>query len=168
MFNILIDELKTVNHLLNNDYDLLASLGIDLLKANDKELLPAFVLSRHKDGINSSYLAAACQCFYLFFRLHSLSDQETRKIILLGDYFFSRFMELLMLSGNIALLDHFSNFVINKSQSKTFNKEFALGELLPFISYILQKTKKETKRETTKEYATSIYTKNIIRPAGLN
>ena len=153
MLKVLPENLKKVEDLLDEDYSLLVDLGINLNGNREKELLPAFVLSMYQDGVNTSYLAAACQCFYLFFHFHSLKNQEIRKNILLGDYFFSRFMELLITSGNICLLDYFSGFVIEKSQKKDFNKEFALGELLPFISSVLKEAKKETKVRPAKELA---------------
>ena len=168
MLIVFSKEMKMVDNLLEEDYALLADLNINLLETAQRNIIPAFVLSRYKAGRNASYLAAACQCFYLFFHFHSLQNTQTRKNILLGDYFFSRFMELLITSDNISLLDHFSNYVIIKGQNKDFNKEFALGELLPFISSILKEANKEVNHSVDKAYSPAVYGEKAIRPIGLN
>ena len=146
MLKELPQEMKITDRILAKDYLLLSDLALPLKDKWEKNIVPAFVFYLHRNGHHTAQLAAACQCFYLFFRFHSLDDGETRKNILLGDYFFSRFLELLVLSGNNHLLPRFCQFVMTKCQQPPA-KSFSLGELLPFISLICKESLKGNEKK---------------------
>lgn len=84
--------------------------------------------------------AAACQCFYLFRRLHTMVEEHPEQVTLLGDYFFSRFSHFLIPIDSTRLIDLFSEYLkgdaLRQSEGK---KDFDPDGYLRFI------------RETAKE-----------------
>ena len=147
MLKSLPEEIKTTDRILAQDYQLLADLGLPLKDKRERGLIPAFVFSLHGNNCLTPYLAAACQCFYLFFRFHTALNEETRKNILLGDYFFSRFLELLLLSNNYQLLSYFCQYVTEKCQDQNFAEHFSQYELLPLIQTVCKESQKGKNKE---------------------
>lgn len=80
------------------------------------------------NGVYSAELAAACQCFYLFRKLHSMLQNYPTWATLLGDYFFSQFSKNLIPIDSVALTDSFSRYLTADTQA-SFNTQ----EYLSFI-----------------------------------
>lgn len=62
-------------------------------------------------------LAAACQSFYWFRRLHAGPEGTTPAGILLGDYFFSRFSQCMIPLDSPRLVDAFAAFLTRDAQT---------------------------------------------------
>jgi hypothetical protein len=75
-------------------------------------------------GKNADEFAAACQCFYLFRRLHGLVSDYPDWATLLGDYFFSQFSKYLIPLDSVPLIDSFSRFLTHDTQSAAEHNEY--------------------------------------------
>lgn len=79
--------------------------------------------------------AAACQCFYLFRRLHRLVEDSPQTATLLGDYFFSRFSVHLIPIDSPRLIDRFSEYLKTDTRKEAAGAEaFDLTQYLAFIT----------------------------------
>ena len=79
-------------------------------------------------GENAAEFSAACQCFYLFRKLHGMVADYPEWATLLGDYFFSQFSKNLIPLDSVALTDAFAAFLSADTQSA-----LGLEEYLNFI-----------------------------------
>ncbi len=79
-------------------------------------------------GKNAAELAAACQSFYLFRKLHSMAGDYPEWATLLGDYFFSQFSKNLIPLDSVPLTDSFAAYLSADTQSA-----LCLEEYLEFI-----------------------------------
>lgn len=68
-------------------------------------------------GKYSSEFAAACQCFYLFRKLHSMIQEYPAMATLLGDYFFSQFSRNLIPLDSVPLINAFSSYLAAEIQA---------------------------------------------------
>ena len=68
-------------------------------------------------GKHSAEFAAACQCFYLFRKLHTMVEEYPKWATLLGDFFFSQFSKILIPLDNVQLINEFSRFLNSDTQS---------------------------------------------------
>lgn len=79
--------------------------------------------------------AAACQCFYLFRRLHAMAEACPETATLLGDYYFSQFSVHLIPIDSPRLIDCFSEYLKWDTKQETAGeKEFDLAHYLSFIT----------------------------------
>lgn len=75
-------------------------------------------------GAYAIEFAAACQCFYLFRKLHGLVKEYPTWATLLGDYFFSQFSKHLIPLDSVQLTDSFSRYLTRDTQSTQGNEEY--------------------------------------------
>ena len=77
---------------------------------------------------------AACLCFYLFRKLHGMTEREPERATLLGDYFFSRFSHHLIPIDNTRLIDLFSGYL--KRDVKRVGKEGPSFDMEGYLEFI--------------------------------
>ncbi len=80
------------------------------------------------DGPYAEKLAAACQCFYYFRKLHGRVTAHPTCATLLGDYFFSQFSKNIMPLDSVPLTDAFSAYLKKDIQSP--------GTIAAYIAFI--------------------------------
>lgn len=86
------------------------------------------------DGPNVVALAAACQCFYYFRKLHGMVREYPTWSTLLGDYFFSKFSKNLIPIDSVPLTDAFSAYLKNDiKSSRDVNDYIAFIRGLPAV-----------------------------------
>jgi len=73
---------------------------------------------------NAEFLAAACQCFWLFRRLHEMSGQHPVYATLLGDWFFSAFSKSLIPLDSVELNDTFAELLAQDTQTSVSQEEY--------------------------------------------
>jgi hypothetical protein len=107
--------MKGYTETLRTDVDALLQEGYRLWEATDLPPLEAEARYAGADAAGAIYsgpqatkFAAACQCFYLFRRLHLQAESFPETAALLGDYFFSRFSAHLIPLDNVPLIRAFS------------------------------------------------------------
>jgi hypothetical protein len=103
--------------LLAEGYRLWSESGLPLLPRSERCSVIDAALKAY-DGKYSAEFAAACQCFYLFRRLHSLVQQHPTTATLLGDYFFSQFSKNLIPLDSVPLINAFSSFLADEIQTQ--------------------------------------------------
>ena len=87
-----------------------ADQGRAPLSREDREETPRLVLER-REGDRGVHLAAACESFLLFRRLHHEAEEGDAAAILLGDYFFGLFSRCLIPLDSPWLIEQFSVFL---------------------------------------------------------
>jgi hypothetical protein len=122
------DKLRvSVDRILNEGYRLWNESGIQLPTASER-YIAADGLSGLYDGLNAAELAAACQCFYYFRKLHGMVHKYPAWSTLLGDYFFSQFSKNLIPLDSVPLTDAFSAYLKKDVQ--------LLGGVKEYIAFI--------------------------------
>ena len=122
------DVLGHVDALLAEGYRMWDSFGLIKLSEAEKHEIPqAAALACRKDVHRKEY-AAACQCFFLFRRLHNQTEEVPEEATLLGDYFFSQFSHYLIPIDSTRLIDLFSEYLKQDTKcaadgSREFDKE---------------------------------------------
>jgi len=96
--------------LLAEGYRLWSESGLPLPTESERYFAIDAALKAY-NGKFSAEFAAACQCFYLFRKLHSLAQQHPAAATLLGDYFFSQFSKNLIPLDSVPLINAFSAFL---------------------------------------------------------
>ena len=89
--------------------------GLPPMRSGELTLISDAVLSAYK-GKNAESLAAACQCFWLFRKLHRLAGDHPVCATLLGDYYFSLFSKHLIPLDSAPLIDEFARLLIEDTQ----------------------------------------------------
>lgn len=116
-----------IDAMLSEGYVLWKGFGLGPLSEEDLHFVPDTVYfccgSRHREN-----LAAACQSFYLFRKLHFMTEAQPEQTTLLGDYFFSRFSRCLIPIDSTGLTDRFSEYLKQDAQEgaggrRVFSKE---------------------------------------------
>ena len=139
MIGELVSQIKKVDDLLAEDYLLLADFGLAIDGEWERHFIPLLVLSVSYNNqpavsgkqIDASALAAACQSFSLFRRLHYQTDGDTASLILMADFCYGHFLRLLDKSQALHLLTSFSQFLAEDSrkailgEKNLFMKDFA-------------------------------------------
>lgn len=90
--------------------------------------LAADTLATLYHGPNAASLAAACQCFFYFRKLHGLIEQYPTWSTLLGDYFFSQFSKNLIPLDSVRLTDAFSEYL-----KRDVKQQGAVNDYIKFI-----------------------------------
>ncbi len=80
--------------------------------------LVADVIADVYRGPHKTELAAACQCFFLYRKLHGMADQFAERATLLGDWFFSQFSRYLIPIDSVELIDAFSEYLSEDTQTQ--------------------------------------------------
>ena len=99
-----------VDKLLSDGYRLWNECGIRFPPVSECHVA-ADELAAVYDGPNAGELAAACQCFYFFRKLHGMVHDNPAWSTLMGDYFFSQFSKKLISLDNVPLTDAFSAYL---------------------------------------------------------
>lgn len=121
-------DLRTeVDKLLSEGYRLWNDSALPQLPVSERYIASDEVAAVY-NGAHYAELAAACQCFYLFRKLHCMLQNYPTWATLLGDYFFSQFSKNLIPIDSVALTDSFSRYLSADTQS-SFNTQ----EYLSFI-----------------------------------
>ncbi|SHI03831.1 hypothetical protein SAMN02745823_02077 [Sporobacter termitidis DSM 10068] len=100
----------TVDNMLAEGYCLWNESRIQLPPVSER-YIAADALVLVYGGPNIAELAAACQCFLYFRRLHGLVLDYPAWATLLGDYFFSQFSKNLIPLDSVSLTDAFSAYL---------------------------------------------------------
>ena len=103
-------ELERCQALLAEGYGFWTSLGREPLSQAQREEIPRLVLER-LEGEKGADLAAACQSFLLFRRLHQVAGEGDAAAILLGVYFFGLFSQCLIPLDSPWLIEQFAAFL---------------------------------------------------------
>lgn len=102
--------LEKVNINLKVGYELWEQFGFAEISIQEKNYIPDMIADIYK-GRHASDLACACQCFYLFRKLHEEVEARPGEATLLGDYFFSRFSNHLIPIDSVSLTNGFSDYL---------------------------------------------------------
>ena len=118
---------ERVDELLTQGYQFWNEFGLEPLSEEDKHFTIDAILPYYS-GEHAINFACACQCFYLFRRLHNEIEGNEETATLLGDYFFSQFAQFVIPIDRTELINQFSEFLSGDAQegangNKIFNKE---------------------------------------------
>ena len=97
-------------------YHLWESVGLTELPESERFMISDMLLSAYQ-GENAASLATACQCFWLFRKLHGMAEQDPVHATLLGDYFFSVFSKNLIPLDSVALNGEFARLLASDAQA---------------------------------------------------
>jgi len=100
---------------LDEGYALWESVKLEALPESERYMISDALLSVYK-GDNAANLATACQCFWLFRKLHGMTEQNPVHATLLGDYFFSVFSKNLIPLDSVALNGEFARLLASDTQ----------------------------------------------------
>ena len=89
--------------------------GLPPAQSDELTMISDAVLSVYR-GENAECLAAACQCFWLFRKLHRLVSDHPVCATLLGDYYFSLFSKHLIPLDSAPLTDEFARLLMEDTQ----------------------------------------------------
>lgn len=107
----------SVNNRLAEGYRLWEESGLPLPSGRERALASEALADAYA-GPNAAELAAACQCFYYFRKLHGAAEEQPAGATLLGDYFFSRFSKYLIPLDSVPLTDAFADYLKNDIRQK--------------------------------------------------
>lgn len=99
-----------VGSALTEGYGLWDEIGLPALPLSERYVASNESLSVYR-GENAVSLAVACQCFWIYRRLHSMASEHPVNATLLGDYFFSVFSKNLIPLDSVALNGEFARFL---------------------------------------------------------
>ena len=97
-------------------YHLWESVGLTELPESERFVISDTLLSAYQ-GENAASLATACQCFWLFRKLHGMAERNPVHATLLGDYFFSVFSKNLIPLDSVALNGEFARLLASDTQT---------------------------------------------------
>ena len=100
-----------IDVLLSEGYRIWEDFGFPVPDQEEKHKIAYCAVDSCENGKFAKEYAAACQCFYLFRKLHCMTECEPEKATLLGDYFFSRFSHYLIPIDSTRLIDLFSEYL---------------------------------------------------------
>ena len=107
---------EEVKFYLAEGYLIWKSTGLPKLPASERYAASDTLLSVYT-GENAASLAAACQCFWLFRKLHRMVNEHHVLATLLGDYFFSIFSRNLIPVDSVKLNDEFASLLAKDTQT---------------------------------------------------
>ena len=108
---------------LQEGYGLWESAGLPKLPGSERYFISDELLSVYR-GENALHLATACQCFWLFRKLHSYTDVDPIHTTLLGDYFFSLFSKNLIPIDSVALNNEFARLLSSDTANPVDTGDF--------------------------------------------
>jgi len=97
-------------------YSLWEKSGLPQLPESERYAASNESLSVYRSE-NALSLAVACQCFWLFRKLHGLTEEHPIDATLLGDHFFSVFSKNLIPIDSVALNGEFARFLAQDTQA---------------------------------------------------
>ena len=99
-------------------YDLCEKVGLPTPPESERYIASDESLSAYQ-GEHAASLAIACQCFWLFRKLHSIAEENPVYATLMGDYFFSIFSKNLIPLDSVALNDEFARLLSKDVEQPT-------------------------------------------------
>lgn len=120
--------------LLEDGFSMWERFGLKLPDEKEcQEVLRCAVCACKKERFTKEY-AAACQCFFLYRKLHIMAESCPGTATLLGDYFFSRFSSFLIPVDSTRLIDLFSEYLKQDAKESAWGvKEFDTDRYLQFV-----------------------------------
>ena len=126
------EELQT---LLLEGYRMWERFGLDPLNEMEKHKVLGQAVASCKTDCHTKYYAAACQCFFLYRKLHYMVEKQPETATLLGDYYFSQFSQFLIPIDSPELIDLFAEYLKKDTKSAVDGKEaFEMKEYLAFVT----------------------------------
>ena len=107
---------KEVERQLAEGYELWEAAKLPALSGSERYTISDELLSVYK-GEGSASLATACQCFWLFRKLHGMAETNPIHSTLIGDYFFSVFSKNLIPLDSVALNNAFARLLSDDTQT---------------------------------------------------
>jgi len=107
---------EEVERQLAEGYELWEAAKLPSLSVSERYTISDELLSVYQ-GEGSASLATACQCFWLFRKLHGMADANPIYATLIGDYFFSVFSKSLIPLDSVALNNEFARLLSADTQT---------------------------------------------------
>ena|GEM_PF-2386732 len=120
---------EEVERQLAEGYELWEATKLPMLPGSERYAISDELLSVYQ-GDGSASLATACQCFWLFRKLHGMAETNPIFATLVGDYFFSVFSKNLIPLDSVALNNEFARLLSADTQTPIDTEafiEFAKG-----------------------------------------
>ena len=127
--------LDELNNLLCDGYQMWERFGCTPLNEMEKHVYLKQAVSACRSNRHTKDFAAACQCFFLYRKLHHMVETQPETATLLGDYYFSRFSQFLIPIDSTSLIDLFSEYLKKDAKAAAEGvKEFDMDAYLAFIT----------------------------------
>lgn len=135
MFNAKSPLYIELNTLLCEGYRMWERFGLIPLNEMEKHTILAQAVKSCKSDCHTKDYAAACQCFFLYRKLHHMVDDKPETATLLGDYYFSQFSQFLIPVDSPKLIDLFAEYLKNDTKvAAAGNTEFDMENYLTFVA----------------------------------
>lgn len=122
---------------LEEGYAMAGEFGLSVPDRAERSHITGKVLSAMCDHQNAVRLAAACEAYYVYRKLHARRGEGVEAATLLGDYFFSAFSRLMLPFQDTWLLDRFSEQLrINCVDSVKRGREIDIEDYLAFVGMV--------------------------------
>ena len=123
-----------LNNLLFNGYQMWDRFGCYPLNEMEKHIVLQQAVTSCRTDCHTKEYAAACQCFFLYRKLHYMVEEQPEAATLLGDYYFSKFSQFLIPIDSTRLIDLFSEYLKKDAkEAAAGSKEFDLNRYLAFV-----------------------------------
>lgn len=130
-----LSPLDELNNLLCEGYKMWERFGCTPLNEMEKHAVLAQAVDACSTNTHTKEYAAACQCFFLYRKLHHMVETQPEKATLLGDYYFSQFSQFLIPIDNTRLIDLFSEYLMKDAKAAADGvTEFDMDAYLTFVS----------------------------------
>ena len=106
---------REVKEHLDEGYRLWESTDLPAPEEPERYMISDALLAVYQ-GEHAGNLAALCQCFWLFRKLHGLTEENPVYATLVGDYFFSIFSKNLIPLDSVALNGEFARLLASDAQ----------------------------------------------------
>lgn len=121
--------------LLCEGYKMWDCFGCNPLNEMEKHSVIAQAVRACKTDCHTKDYAAACQCFFLFRKLHYGVEARPETTTLLGDYYFSQFSQFLIPIDSPQLIDLFSEYLKKDTkQAADGATSFDMDAYLTFVT----------------------------------
>lgn len=135
MFNAKSPLYAELNTLLCEGYQMWERFGCIPLNEMEKHAVLEQAVNACQTNAHTKEYAAACQCFFLYRKLHHMVDEQPECATLLGDYYFSQFSQCLIPIDSPKLIDLFAEYLKNDTKiAASGNKVFDMEKYLVFVS----------------------------------
>lgn len=135
MFNAKSPLYNELNTLLCEGYRMWERFGCIPLNEMEKHVVLEQAVSACQTNAHTKEYAAACQCFFLYRKLHHTVDEQPETATLLGDYYFSQFSQFLIPIDSPKLIDLFAEYLKNDTKlAAGGNKVFDMDAYLAFVT----------------------------------
>lgn len=130
-----LSPLDELNNLLCEGYQMWERFGCTPLNEMEKHKVLEQAVSACRSDCHTKNFAAACQCFFLYRKLHHMVEGQPETATLLGDYYFSQFSQFLIPIDSTRLIDLFSEYLKQDVKAAASGMmEFDMEAYLKFIA----------------------------------